>query len=239
MKSKWHIPLSAKDPGYQTELARCMFYNKRWDQLTDEEKANKNVPSLWFQRYKKTTTIGDVAVVKDGRNSRKKTGIYGDIPFPVVSMEYKKATAACRFFRKPWEQLTEEERAWDPTLKGTLHQDNSKMIGQPIRTNGTEGKDGCFIGPDGLVDGGTPRIDGMMFDSKDQKVKKNCQDLCFVTELVTKLVKSQDRQVSIIGDMNNSQMTLENSIKANTKAIEDQTIAIKDLTMTLKNFRGL
>jgi hypothetical protein len=243
MKSKWHIPLSSKDPGYQTELARCMFYNKRWDELTDEEKSDKNVPSIFIQRYSKVTkaTIGDIAEVIGGNHGggRKKTGIYGDIPFPAVSMEYKKAMAACRFFKKTWENLTDEERRWDPTLKGTLHHNNNQMIGLPVRSGDTTGKDGCFIGPDGIIDGGKPKIDGMVFDSRLQKVKKNCEDLCWVTDLVTTLVKAQARQVEIIKTMYDTQVTLENSIKSNTRAIEEQTTAIKDLTMTLKNFRGV
>jgi hypothetical protein len=248
MKSKWHIPLSAKDPGYQTELARCIFYNKRWEQLTDEEKANKNVPSLFVQRYSKNPmTIEDVATVKDGQSIiRKKKGVYGDIPFPAISMEYRKAMVACRFFKKRWEDLTEEERAWDPTLKGTLKQNHNTMIGQPIRVDDTNGKEGCFIGPDGTIESGTPQVDGMMFDSRQQKVKKNCQDLCWVTDLVTSLVKSQRERVDITKTMANelhglnsglvSLLTLENSIKANTKAIENQSLVIGDLISTLEEY---
>jgi hypothetical protein len=147
--------------------------------------------------------------------------------------------AACRFFKKKWENLTDEEKAWDPTLKGTLHHSNNTMIGQPIRSGDITGKEGCFIGPDGTVDGGKPEVDGMMFDSRLQKVKKNCQDLCFVNDLVTTLVKSQMRQADITGTVDKSLVTLGNIVKQNTKSIEEQTTAIKDLTITLKNFKGL
>ena len=239
MKSKWHIPLSSRDPGYQLELARCKFFNKRWDELTDEEKAKKDIPSLWDQVYSRTAQMKPGAIVirrRDGRAS-----VY-EIPFPKGTAEYARAMGACRFFRKKWTDLTEEEQQWNPVIRDKTTQEvREQKVGynQPTVSGDTTGKAGCFIGPDGIINGGKPKIDGMVFDSRLQKVKKNCEDLCWVTDLVTTLVKSQARQVEIIKTMNDSQVTLENSIKSNTRAIEEQTTAIKDLTMTLKNFRGV
>ena len=245
MKSKWHIPLSSKDPGYQTELARCMFYNKRWDELTDEEKANKNVPSLWDQKYSPKAQMKPGAIVITRRDSKS---VYG-IPFPAHTSEYTRAMVACRFFRKKWVDLTEEEQQWDPVIRDkTTQETREQKVGynQPMVSGDTTGKDGCFIGPDGIIDGGTPKIGGMVFDSRLQKVKKNCEDLCWVTDLVTSLVKSQRERVDITKTMANelhglnnglfSLVALENSIKANTKAIEDQLLVIGDLISTLEEY---
>jgi hypothetical protein len=247
MKSKWHIPLSSKDPGYQKELARCMFFNKQWDQLTEEEKARRHIPSLWDQKYSPSAQMQPGAVVVRKRGRLDET-VYG-IPFPAGTHEYTRAVGACRFFRKKWIDLTEEQQQWNPVIRQkTTQETREQKVGfnQPIVVGNTIGKEGCSIGTDGIVDSGTPKVDGMMFDSRLQRVKKNCQDLCYVTDLITTLVKSQRERVDITRTMANelhslnngmvSLSSLENSIKSNTKAIENQTIVIGDLIATLEEY---
>ena len=231
MKSRWNIPLSAKDPGYQRELARCIYYNKTWDQLTDEERTKEDIPSLWLQRYKPKLVLGDVAKTTRETNPRKPRNVYGIPPMSTDSIEYRRMAAACRFFKKPWDQLTDDEKAWDPEVVGkSTQQIREQKAGyhQPMVVGDTVGKTGAMIDPEGLGHG-VPEIGKPLFDARLQKVQMNCKDLCFVNELVTTLVRSHQQKTDAIKDVARELTTMND----NLKRINNAAYAMKAVADTM------